>query len=58
MLNTMPPELIQAIEGVRQEIQDEIAYVVWKADPAIKVGTDTFLIRDGKILTQTFLFVS
>ncbi len=38
-------------------IQDELAYILWHADtPALDVplGTDTFIIVDGKILKQTF----
>jgi hypothetical protein len=27
---------------------------VWKADPFIPLATDTFVIRDGKIVAQTF----
>lgn len=38
-------------------IQDELAYILWHADtPALDVplGTDTFIIVDGKIIKQTF----
>jgi hypothetical protein len=41
----------------RQEVHGEIAYIVWKADtPSLDVplGTDTFVVRDGKIVVQTF----
>jgi hypothetical protein len=50
-----PPELLAAFQIVRQEIQGEIAYLVWKAEPFIPLATDTFLIRDDKIVTQTFV---
>jgi len=49
-----PPELLAAMTIVRQEIQGEIAYIVWKAGPFIPLATDTFLIRGDKIVTQTF----
>jgi hypothetical protein len=49
-----PPELLAAMTLVRQEVQGEIAYIVWKAEPFIPLATDTFLIRDTRILTQTF----
>lgn len=49
-----PPELLAAVTMVRQEYQNEIAYILWKAEPFIPLATDTFLIRDGKIITQTF----
>ncbi|MCZ6677043.1 MAG: nuclear transport factor 2 family protein [Candidatus Poribacteria bacterium] len=44
-------------EMLQQVIEGEIAYIAWNAESAnynIPLGTDTFLIRDGKILTQTF----
>lgn len=49
-----PPELLAAMTLVRQEIEGEIAYIVWKAEPFIPLATDTFLVRDDKIVTQTF----
>ncbi len=35
----------------------EVAYIVWSAetaDNAYELGTDTFVVRDGKIVAQTF----
>ncbi|MEE9252289.1 MAG: nuclear transport factor 2 family protein [Thermodesulfobacteriota bacterium] len=37
-------------------IEDDIAYIVWSAESVnykIPLGTDTFIVRDGKIVTQT-----
>ena len=45
------------IEVDQQEIEDEIAYIVWHGetpDNDYEFGTDTFLIRDDAITTQTF----
>jgi len=39
---------------IRQDIQGDVAYVLWKAEPYIPLATDTFVIRDGKILAQSF----
>ena len=39
------------------EVVDDMAYIVWSAETADNVyelGTDTFVIRDGKIQQQTF----
>lgn len=41
----------------RQEIVGDIAFILWhstseRAD--VRLGTDTFVIRDGKIAVQTF----
>ncbi len=41
----------------QQVIEDETAYIAWRAETADKVyelGTDTFWIHDGKILVQTY----
>ena len=41
----------------QQVVDGEIAYIRWSAETAdntYELGTDTFLIRDGKIVAQTF----
>ena len=43
----------------RTEIVGDIAYIVWHSEHEgadITLGTDTFLIKDGKIVVQTFAF--
>lgn len=52
-----PPELIKAVVTIHQDIHGEVAYVVWKAEPFLKIATDTLVVHDGKILAQTFLMV-
>ena len=54
VLRTSPPELIPAMTPIRQDIDGEFAYILWKAEPFISLATDTFLIRDEKILVQSF----
>ena len=42
---------------IRQEVDGDTAYIVWRADtPAsrIELATDTFIVKDGRIVTQTF----
>ncbi|MBI4774397.1 MAG: nuclear transport factor 2 family protein [Deltaproteobacteria bacterium] len=44
-------------EMLRQEIQGDVAYILWKAETpklTVALGTDTFVVRDGKISVQTF----
>jgi hypothetical protein len=44
-------------EMLRQEVSGDTAYIVWTAETAdnrFEVGTDTFIVQTGKILTQTF----
>ncbi len=50
----MPPGMMEAFQMVRQDIDGEIAYILWKAEPFAPLGTDTFVVRNGKIMVQTF----
>ena len=46
-----------SFEMLRQEVRGDTAYIVWKAETAdnrFEVGTDTFIVLNGKIVTQTF----
>ena len=46
-----------SFELLRKEIKDDIAYVVWRAETAenhYDFATDTFVVRNGKIVAQTF----
>jgi ketosteroid isomerase-like protein len=41
----------------QQSVEGEFAYIVWTAETAdnvYEVGTDTFVVRDGKIVAQSF----
>jgi ketosteroid isomerase-like protein len=43
-------------EMLNSDVDGEIALIVWKAETGKAVydmGTDTFIVRDGKIVTQT-----
>lgn len=53
-INNSPRELLEALALVRQDTDGEIAYIIWKAEPYIPYATDTFVIRNDKIVTQTF----
>ncbi len=43
---------------VKQEVEQSIAYLVWNAESNNKItsGTDSFLIKDGKIKIQTIYY--
>jgi ketosteroid isomerase-like protein len=46
-----------SFEMLRREVDGDTAYIMWKAETAdtrFELGTDTFVIRNGKIVTQTF----
>ena len=53
-LRNSPPELLDAMRLIRQDVDGEVAYIIWKAEPYITMATDTFVIRNGKIMVQTF----
>jgi ketosteroid isomerase-like protein len=51
-----PPDST-SLEMLQQIIEGEIAYTLWSARSAhytAPLGTDTFVIRDGKIVAHTF----
>jgi len=52
-LTNSPPELLKAMTLLSQHVHGEIAYIHWNADPFIRFASDTFVIRDGKIVAQT-----
>jgi hypothetical protein len=46
-----------SFEMLRQEVDGDTAYIVWRAETAdnrYELGTDTFIVQNGKIVTQTF----
>ena len=52
---TKPPSgFPKAFELLRRDVDGEVAYIVWKAEPGVRLATDTFLVREGKIKVQTF----
>jgi len=57
-IKNSPPELFEALKFLRQDIEGEVAYTIWKAEPYIKMATDTFVVREGKILVHTVATLS
>jgi len=55
MANVFTPD--SSFSMVQQLVEGDIAYIVWSAESQryhIPLATDTYVIRDGKIVTQTF----
>lgn len=52
-IKNTPPELIDALTFVRQDVVGTVAYVLYKAEPFLPLSTDTFVVQNGKILVQT-----
>jgi ketosteroid isomerase-like protein len=56
-LMTHFPKQQSSFELDKLVVNNELVYIVWRATtPSLEVhlGTDTFIIRDGKIYQQTF----
>ena len=45
---------ISSLKLTRQEVVGEVAFILWDAPPWFHHATDTFVIRNGKIVAQTF----
>src|SRR5437867_3782455 len=46
-----------SFQMLRQDVDGAIAYILWKAETAdnrYEIGTDTSVVEDGMIVTQTF----
>ncbi|MBC8281573.1 MAG: nuclear transport factor 2 family protein [Chloroflexi bacterium] len=50
----LTPEIMANFAVDRAAIHGELAYITWNAGDAIPLGTDTFIVRNGKIKFQTF----
>jgi ketosteroid isomerase-like protein len=48
------PGFSEDFQMFRQDVEGDWAFIVWKASPYTPLGTDTFMIKDGKIKVQTF----
>lgn len=54
LLAAMPADWLVGFNLIRQDVQGEVAYMLWQAPPLIPLATDTFVIRNSKIVAQTF----
>lgn len=52
-IKTTDPAFWDVFKTQSKVIAGPVAYLVWDAKPYVAMGTDTFVIRDNKILTQT-----
>ena len=54
-LGMLTPEAMGNMKSIKQDIHGEYAYVLWSALPAVTFAGDTFHVRNGKIIMQTFV---
>lgn len=53
-ISAMPQGTMDRLEVTKQEVVGEVAYITFKAEPYVLLGTDTMVVKDGKIAVQTF----
>ncbi len=58
LLATLPADWMADFKMIRQAIEGEVAYIVWQAPPVFPLATDTFVVRKGKIVAQTFAMLT
>jgi len=54
LLNGLSRGFWDAFKMNRQEVVGEVAFILWEAKPWLLLATDTFVVRNGKFLFQTF----
>ena len=53
-LDNLPEQALELFRMRSQEAHGEVGYIVWSVGELIPLGTDTFVIRNGKIVQQTY----
>lgn len=54
-IGTIPAGFWDAFKIHKSVVRGEVAFLVWEAKPWVALANDTLLVRDGKILVQTFV---
>lgn len=50
----LPPGAMEHFSLRSLRVHDNMAYITWSAGAGIPMGTDTFIVGNGKIVSQTF----
>ncbi|MEO7640054.1 MAG: nuclear transport factor 2 family protein [Ramlibacter sp.] len=50
----LPPDAITQFKLHNLLVNGEVAYITWSAGRKLPLGTDTFVVRQGRIVSQTF----
>lgn len=53
-IEKLPAGFMDAFAMREQRFADDLGYIVWDVAPWVSFATDTFVVRDGKIVLQTF----
>ena len=50
----LPEGFMESFNITGMEVKDEVGYITWEAKPWFPLGTDTFVVNNGKFSFQTF----
>ena len=50
----LAPQTINQFTLRSLRVQGDVAHITWSAGPEIPLGTDTFVVSQGRIVSQTF----
>lgn len=53
-IDALPPGAIERFALRSLQVDGNVAYITWSVGADIPLGTDTFVVNDGKITSQTF----
>jgi uncharacterized protein (TIGR02246 family) len=53
-LAALPPGAVEQFALRTLRVDGEVAFITWSAGAALPLGTDTFVVRDSRIVHQTF----
>ena len=53
MTANLPPGFMDSFTMTRKDVVGDTAYIVWASGETVPLGTDTFIVRDDKIVSQT-----
>ena len=53
-LHSLPPGAYDRFALGSLTVDGELAFITWSVGTDIPLGTDTFVVREGKIVSQTF----
>jgi ketosteroid isomerase-like protein len=50
---SLPPDAVRDFTLRSLHVDAEVAYITWSAGSQLPLGTDTFVVRNGRIVSQT-----
>ncbi|OAJ59223.1 hypothetical protein A6V36_28205 [Paraburkholderia ginsengiterrae] len=57
-IDSADPAFWPAFKVTSKSTAGDVAYLAWEAKPWVTLATDTLVVREGKIVVQTFTAVS